>query len=110
MKKPRIYIAGKITGLPIEEAKAKFKRAECFFIDNGYEVVNPMELPHDHDKSWESYMRECIAALVTCDSIALLENYRNSKGALLEFEIALRLDFKQFYFEQNGFFKIRKFF
>lgn len=110
MRKPRIYIAGPITGHDLTERKQAFKRCENFFIDNGYEVVNPMELPHDHDKSWESYMRECIAALVTCDEIALMENYTSSDGARLELEIAIRLNFEKIYFEQNGFFKIRKFF
>lgn len=110
MKKPRIYIAGKITGRPIGEAVLEFRRAAEVFKSAGYEVINPMELPHDHDKSWKSYMKECIAALVTCDEIALMENYTSSDGARLELEIAIRLNFEKFYFQQNGFFKARKFF
>lgn len=98
MKKKRIYIAGKITGRPINEAAMDFKRAELVFKKAGYDVVNPMNLKHDHDKSWESYMRECIAALVTCDSIAMIEGYESSTGAQLEYTIALALNMN-FYFE-----------
>lgn len=100
MSKGRIYIAGPISGHDLTERKAAFKTAENFFLDNGFEVVNPMELPHNHDKSWESYMRECIAALVICDSIALIEGYESSTGAQLEYTIALALNMN-FYFETD---------
>lgn len=101
MKKPRIYIAGKITGRAISEAALEFKRAAEVFKGAGYEVVNPMELPHDHDKSWESYMKECIAALVTCDEIAMIEGFENSRGAQLELTIALALNL-EVYFQTDG--------
>lgn len=101
MKKPRIYIAGKITGRPIGEAVLEFRRAAEVFKSAGYEVLNPMELSHDHDKSWESYMRECIAALVTCDEIAMIEGYEDSKGAQLELTIALSLNL-YVYLQTNG--------
>lgn len=91
---PRIYIAGKITGIE-DEAPFFFEHAEDEFTKNGYKAINPMKLPHDHDKSWESYMRECIAALVTCDYIFLLPNWTESKGARLEQAIAHNLKIKQ---------------
>jgi hypothetical protein len=55
----KIYIAGKITGLDTEVAFGEFKRARLI-LENIYpdsEIINPMELPHNHDKTWESYMR-----------------------------------------------------
>ncbi len=90
----KVYIAGQITGLDLEEAKANFQVMEEHLTEQGYEVVNPMKLPHDHDKSWESYMRECIGALMTCDGIYLLNNYNQSKGAMLELYIAIAVGIK----------------
>lgn len=48
----RIYISGKITGLPFDEAFKMFENAENKLKFRGYEVVNPMKLNHNHNKSW----------------------------------------------------------
>lgn len=90
MKKIKIYISGKITGIE-KEAEALFQKAEDELIAKGYEVVNPMKLVHDHDKSWESYMRVCIKALCDCEAIYVMKNHFNSKGALIEVDLALKL-------------------
>jgi hypothetical protein len=39
-------------------------------------------------------MRECIAALVTCDEIFMLKNWETSKGAKIEFYIADEMGMK----------------
>jgi Asp-tRNA(Asn)/Glu-tRNA(Gln) amidotransferase A subunit family amidase len=92
-----IYIAGKITGLPIEEARANFDKAEKKLTKQGFKVINPMKLPHNHDKKWESYMKECITELIKCDSIYLLNNWAMSRGAIMEFEISMKLDIEVIY-------------
>jgi Asp-tRNA(Asn)/Glu-tRNA(Gln) amidotransferase A subunit family amidase len=92
--KTKIYISGKISG-EIEEAEKRFEKAEKGLKKLGYEVVNPMKLPHNHDKSWESYMRECIKALMDCTHIYLIrENITSSKGVQIEINLALQLDIK----------------
>lgn len=88
----RVYIAGKITGLPIESAAAKFEKAENLLRDMGLEPVNPMKLPHNHDKTWESYMKECIKALVDCDRIYSLPCWIDSPGAMVEVQLAGNLN------------------
>ena len=87
----RIYIAGKITGLPIEEVRQKFKVAEDQINKEGFIAINPMELQHDHDKRWESYMVVCIAAMILCDALYMLLGWHESKGAILEHSLALQL-------------------
>lgn len=87
----RCYIAGPITGT-IDFAE-KFKAAEYEIARMHMIPVNPVTLPHNHNKSWEAYMKECIAALMACDAIYLLENWYNSKGANLEIEIAASLQY-----------------
>ena len=79
----KIYISGKITGMEVE-AKVLFQQAEDKLTAIGYEVVNPMKLPHEHDKEWMSYMIECLKALEPCDCIYLIDNWSHSKGAICE--------------------------
>ncbi len=94
--KHQIYISGKITGIE-NEAPALFKEAENLFLDKGYAVINPMELNHQHDKSWHSYMKEDIKALCDCDTIYMLTNWTDSKGAIIEHTIAMYLGLKVIY-------------
>jgi len=68
----KIYISGKISGIE-EEAFKIFEACEKELMEQGFEVVNPMKLTHHHDKSWESYMKECIEALLSCGSIYMLK-------------------------------------
>ncbi len=92
----KTYIAGKITGL--DNYKALFDAAKIELKKLGpYEPVSPIELPHNHDKIWESYMKECIVALMGCRAIYLLKNFRESKGAMIEFQLATDLGYTIIY-------------
>ncbi|MBZ0246323.1 MAG: DUF4406 domain-containing protein [Cyclobacteriaceae bacterium] len=85
------YIAGKITGLPVEEVTAKFKAAEAKVISLGLTPICPLDLSHNHGKSWEEYMREDITALLNCEYMYALKDWRQSTGATIEVELALKL-------------------
>ena len=89
----KIYISGKITGME-EEAFILFEKVEKELVGLGFDVVNPMKLPHNHDKSWESYMKECLEAMDDCSIIYLLHNWHRSKGAKVEIKKALEEDFE----------------
>lgn len=92
-----MYISGKITGIE-KIAPILFERAESEVIHLGYEPCNPMKLDHSlHDQSWKSFMQEDIKALLDCQAIYMLHNYHDSKGALLEKEIAEKLGMDVFY-------------
>jgi len=67
-----------------EEAAKLFEQAELGLRALGFEVVNPMNLPHDHDKRWGSYMIECLTALMTCDGVFMLLDWEKSRGARIE--------------------------
>jgi hypothetical protein len=95
--KLKVYVSGKISGLPESEAmdnfiKGKAQLKELFNLRVG-EIVTPFDLPHLHDQKWDSYMREDIIELMSCDAIFMLKDWRSSKGAILEHDIAQRLDF-----------------
>ncbi len=88
----RIYISGKITGLPIEEVKEKFKKASKEVASSGHWPVNPLEIsPFEESKSWIDYMADDIKELLSCDAIYLLKDWNQSKGARIEFVIAKEL-------------------
>lgn len=95
MKEGKIYISGAITG--VLNAFELFEEAENELKEYYLEVVNPMKLPHNHNKTWASYMREDIKALCDCDSIYMLENWSVSIGAGIERNLAIQLGIKQIY-------------
>ncbi|HSW62372.1 MAG TPA: DUF4406 domain-containing protein [Dissulfurispiraceae bacterium] len=83
----RVYLSGPITGIE-EKSAGLFSEAQKELESKGYEVVNPMALIHDHDKSWEWYMAVDILAMMGCDCICLLPGWDKSRGARLEHAIA----------------------
>lgn len=96
MTKKKIYISGKITRIE-NKAPVLFEKAEKELQAQGYEVINPMKLNHNHDKSWQSYMKEDIKAMCDCDAIYMLNNSFESKGALIELRLARQLEMKIIY-------------
>lgn len=85
----KVYISGQITGL--DNFAELFEQAEKGLQYLGHEVINPVKIEHNHDKTWRSYMKNDIKALCDCDAIFLLQNWSSSDGARLEYHIALRL-------------------
>ena len=106
MEPTKIYISGKITGLPINDARHFFREGEIkakkLNLISPAETVNPMTIPHprahaleeahaSEEEIWNAYMEGCIAALLTCDAIYMLKNWGDSKGARVEYAIAKEL-------------------
>lgn len=86
----RLYIAGPMTGLP-DFNRPAFHAAAAQLRAAGYEVVSPAELDSTHpiadpdgSGAWGRYMRRDIPHLLTCDGVALLPGWTESKGARLE--------------------------
>jgi nucleoside 2-deoxyribosyltransferase len=80
--KERIYIAGKITGDP--DYQAKFAHAARVIEILGHIPVSPAVLP-PVGFSWESYINMTTAMLDECDSVCLLPDWRESRGAMYEY-------------------------
>lgn len=87
----KVYISGKITG--DADYKKKFANAEEMAQAVGFEVFNPAKVP-DEGKPWEWYMKQDIKALMDCDAILLLKDWKESRGARLEAYIASQLKIK----------------
>lgn len=102
-KYKKIYLSGPITGIENlnKEAFEFFKQK---FIKLDFEVVNPHDLftkeeveeanrkllakEITEEEFWAYFMKRDIAHLVTCDLVAVLPNWQNSKGARVETGIA----------------------
>lgn len=95
--KEKAYISGKISGIPEEEYTALFAKGAQLAGIMGYEAVNPVELNHDHDKTWESFMRVDLKALLDCNHILMLPNWTASKGAVIEHDLAKSIGLKIVY-------------
>lgn len=84
----RVYLSGPMTGIPENNFPAFHDAAE-YLRALGYEVVSPAEI--QEAGSWELCLRADLRELCTCDSIALMPGWENSKGANLELHVAHRL-------------------
>lgn len=84
----KIYISGKISGLPREIAINAFAEAQAALEAQGYEVANPFNngLPYDAENA--AHMTIDILMLLGCDAIYMLNGYTTSTGALTELRVA----------------------
>lgn len=88
-KKPRVYIAGKISGMDKAEAIELFEVAQLVIEVQGHEAVNPFEVSEESPrKEWHDYMGECHRALLMCQAVLMLPNWHNSRGARIEYAVA----------------------
>jgi len=99
MKKEKIYISGKISGLTEKEYKenfAKAKRILMFTQSLGYDqVLDPTTIkPLFGIKRWFFYMANDLRAQRKCTHSAFQENWIDSKRAVIEYFFA-KFIFKQ---------------
>lgn len=87
----RLYIAGKVTGQNRTDCLVKFQAAENRVrILGNYYPINPMKIV-PVGTPWKIAMKICLKALLTCDAIAILDDWQESPGAQLEVSIAKAL-------------------
>lgn len=92
----KIYLSGKISGDP--NFKEKFAQKAKELTDQGHLVFNPAL--HPDMFTWEQFMELDLKALANCDSIYLLDDWKDSRGAKIEYDEALRLG-KEILFEEK---------
>lgn len=97
----KIYIAGKVTGMHINHCTMKFGAAQMKLEKKGNTVVNPLEVVNDWKCPWPKAMRLCIAAMMECDAVYALDNWKDSAGATIEVELAKKVGLEIFYQEKT---------
>lgn len=96
-----IYIAGKVTGVPVAERINKFQSAETMLQKRGWKTINPIKLVTDPSTDWQLAMDICFKALKNCDCIYMLPCSVDSKGAQLELQYAIENNLDIFYELEN---------
>lgn len=92
------YVAGKTSGLPTANVKEKFDYVANKLVQKGYHVVNPLKVAdQEKHKTWDDLVRSEIKMMLDCDEVHLLPDWQESRGAMLEREIALRLGMEVVY-------------
>lgn len=105
-EKLKIYIAGKVSGLTPEQFHKKFDDCAEWVRQNvnfgeECEVINPTTLCED-DWSWLKCMDTCIPELRDCDMLFLMPDWKESKGAVCEYYVALERGIIIEYLEEKG--------
>ena len=86
--KLKIYIAGKISGLPISEYTAKFEKVEILLSESGFEPVNPCNFGIPENTPTTEALPKCIEEMLKCNAIFMLNGWRDSLGGIIEHNIA----------------------
>lgn len=97
--KPRLYIAGPMTGLKDFNYPA-FHAAAAKLRAIGHEVENPAENPAPPCGTWLAYMRMSLVQISRCDGVVMLPGWEQSRGARAEFRIACDLGLQVLTLEQ----------
>lgn len=96
-KRPKVYIAGPMRGLP-DYNYPKFRRYAEAFEKAGWYVENPVEIGatfgtaqqiNDDPTLLAEVLAEELRTLKKCDAIYLLEGWQNSEGAQKELAAAI---------------------
>lgn len=95
----KIYIAGKIGDLPVEDFTRKFESAKSQLVELGYDAVTPLDFEHNHGRTWAEYMLEDLRELSRCDAVCMLPCWEDSPGARIEIAFAYGARKEVFNFE-----------
>ena len=91
-----VYLAGKITG--DEKYRSKFRAAATMLGVAGFAVANPAALPYPGFE-YAAYIRMSIAMLEECEAVCFLSDWKESNGALQEYEYAKRAGKEIFFYD-----------
>ena len=105
-EKDKIYIAGKVSGLTPEQFHKKFDDCAEWVRNNvnlgeDYDIINPTALCED-DWSWLKCMTTCIEQLRKCKFLFLMPDWKDSKGGVCEYFVAVERGIAIGYLEEDG--------
>lgn len=87
----KVYISGKISGIPLDRAKAKFEAAANVIRENGHRPVNPFDNGLSDECDWKTHMKADIAMMMECDEVHMLPCWSDSRGATIEHDLAISI-------------------
>lgn len=104
----KVYITGKISGLSENEYRQNFQEAADLLKTNGFMPVNPLEVSAacgneetcgsdltfndgSYQHTWHCYLKADLIEMLQCDAVLKLDNAMDSKGAMLEIGLAIKV-------------------
>jgi hypothetical protein len=96
MRSTKLFISGRVTGLPRPEAVKNFERGKRLCRENTYDSVNPLEVVPEGATNKEA-MKILLPMLMDCDGILLLNDTKFSEGSQVEEEVARFCGLQMFY-------------
>lgn len=84
----KIYISGKISGLPTAAVEKKFDEAESLIRAEGHIPINPNKIVYE-GLEYEDYMHIDFALIDVCDAVHMLPDWKDSDGAGRELDYAI---------------------
>ena len=86
----KLYVAGPMSGYP-EFNYQQFRAIAEVLRGCGYAVENPADNAKPDPETWEGYMRTALRQMLTCEGVAVLHGWQESRGAAIEVDIAHKL-------------------
>ena len=87
INKTKVFISGQVSGLEYYVAYGNFSYADRQLSSMGYQVINPMKICRKN-WSWLRCMAKCLWAITFCHKIYQLDNWKESRGARIEYKWA----------------------
>ena len=93
--KERIYISGPMTGIK-DNNRELFYSAQLKLQKEGFDTVNPLDMDtlENEGLTYKQRLKLDIRVLTYCDSIYMLPNWKQSKGATFEHMVAIMIGLK----------------
>lgn len=88
----KVFISGKMTGLPVDVYQKNFKDAEVYLTNilDCSEVINPCSIELESDIPAEQ-MLQILKIVSQCDAVYFLNNWKQSNGSQCEYWFAKML-------------------
>ena len=90
----KLYLSGKMGDLDKAVYKENFKKARLELQSVGFEVEDPSLYDYPDDITWAEAMKKDLPKMLTCDGVALLADWADSRGALIEAGLAIDLEMR----------------
>ena len=86
----KIYIAGKMRGLKMDEIEENFRRAESSAMKANMYPISPYYFYREYGRKIpdENGMKVCKILIDSCDAVFFMKNWEDSKGCHEEMEYA----------------------
>lgn len=95
--KRKIYLSFPISGYDIEERRDTAMQMEVKLRGAGFDVFNPLNNGLPVTATTQEHMKADITALLTCDSIFLMNGWNRSAGCKCELDVATAIGLDVFF-------------